>query len=242
MTRPNLGDIAAHLVDRRIGVQFDGDDITRVPGELMVMFNKLWNPNPAEVSVIQCNGWHRGMTWEQTELNFVPPSPGMPHLSTVRQYPGACLIEATNLSEGRGTPLPFEVVGAPYLDETRLAAHLNALGMAGVIYRPHVFKPTSSKFNREVCKGVQAHIVSTEYRPLLAWMQVIRAVRDLYPNDFTWRTEAFARLYGSESGRAFVESDRPLDELAEAWDADGRAFREQRKPYLIYADGSSGIR
>src|SRR5262249_23677988 len=145
---------------------------------------------------------------------------------------------ATNLSEGRGTPLPFEVVGAPFIDETRLAAHLNALALAGVIFRPHVFRPTSSKFNGEVCKGVQAHIVSAEYRPLLAWMQVIRAVRELYPKDFTWREGAFDRLYGSEAGRAFIESDTPPDELAAAWDADGQAFREQRKPYLIYAPDS----
>lgn len=208
-------------------------------GELMTMFNTLWNPNPAQVSVIPCEGLQRAMTWEQTGLTFVPPSPRMPHLSTARQYPGACLIEGTNLSEGRGTPLPFEIVGAPFIDENQLAAHLNALGLAGVIYRPHVFKPTSSKYTGEVCNGVQAHVISTEYRPLFAWMQVIRAVRDLYPKAFAWRPETFDRLYGSEAGRAFAEGDMPLDDLTAAWDADRQAFREQRQPYLLYAPGQT---
>jgi uncharacterized protein YbbC (DUF1343 family) len=128
------------------------------------------------------------------------------------------------------------VVGAPFIDESRLAAHLNALGLPGVIYRPHLFKPTSSKFNGQVCKGVQAHVVGTGYCPLRAWMQVIRAVRDLCPKDFAWRPDAFDRLYGSEAGREFVVSGTPFDELAAAWHADGKAFREQRRPPLIYGE------
>lgn len=245
LDRPNpLGCVTGYAVDGAIlNMQF-ASLVGRAPiptqhdmtmGELMRMFNKEWNPNPCDLSVIQCGEYHRTMTWEQTGLTFVPPSPNMTHLSTVRHYPGACLVEGTNLSEGRGTSLPFEIAGAPFIDENRLAVHLNALGMAGVHFRPHVFKPTANKFAGQVCRGIQAHTVGTGYRSMLVWMHVIRAVYELYPQDFSWRPGAFDRLYGSDAGRAFIESGKPLEELAAIWDADAALFREQRKPYLIYA-------
>ncbi|MCB9453730.1 MAG: DUF1343 domain-containing protein [Anaerolineaceae bacterium] len=243
LDRPNpLGDaVDGPLLDRRFASL-----VGRVPvpvqhgltlGELMQMFNARWNPTPAQISVIPCEGLQRDTSWEQTGLAFVPPSPGMPHLSTVRQYPGACLVEGTNLSEGRGTPLPFEIVGAPFIDENQLAERLNALAIPGVIYRSHVFQPTSSKFSGEVCRGIQAHSVSPAYRPLLAWLRVIQTVHNLYPADFAWREASFDRLYGSDAGRACIESGRPVAELVAAWDADSRVFREQCAPYLLYTGG-----
>jgi uncharacterized protein YbbC (DUF1343 family) len=142
-------------------------------GELMRLFNAHWNPTPAALHIIRCEGYRRDMTWEATGLPFVPPSPAMPHLSTARHYPGACLLEGTTLSEGRGTALPFEICGAPYIDPAQLADALNALELPGVRYRPHTFTPTASKYTGEVCHGVQAHITASSYRPLLAWVAVI---------------------------------------------------------------------
>ncbi len=142
LDRPNpLGDTVAGPLLRPDCASFVG----RYPipirhgmtlGELATLINATWNPQPADLTVIPCDGWGRSMTWEQTGLPFVPPSPAMPHLSTARQYPGACLIEGTTLSEGRGTALPFEIVGAPGIDGDRLADHLNGLGWSGVRFRP----------------------------------------------------------------------------------------------------------
>src|SRR5262249_11623478 len=126
-------------------------------GELAQMFNTVWNPHPARLTVIPCEGYRAGMTWAETGLVFVPPSPNMPNLATVQHYSGACLVEGTSLSEGRGTSLPFQIVGAPGLDGPMLAERLNAPGWAGVRFRPHTFKPAASKYVGEQCSGVQAH-------------------------------------------------------------------------------------
>ncbi len=122
------------------------------------------------------------MTWEQTGLPFVPTSPAMPHLSTARHYPGACLIEGTTLSEGRGTALPFEVVGAPGIDGDALADHLNGLGWSGVRFRPIRFTPSASKHAGSECYGVQAHITDlAAFDPIAVWLGVIRETRHRFP-------------------------------------------------------------
>jgi uncharacterized protein YbbC (DUF1343 family) len=249
LDRPNpLGD----AVDGDL-VQFDHRSIVGsapVPvqhgltlGELMTLYNQRWNPTPAALHVIACAGYRRGMTWEATGLPFVPPSPAMPHLSTVRQYPGACLIEGTNLSEGRGTALPFEICGAPFIDAPALAEQLNGLRLEGVRYRPHLFTPTASKYAGEVCGGVQAHITGAGYRPLLAWVAVIREIRRLYPDQFAWLPPApqgglmpFDRLAGGPALRQQIEADAPLDSLAAAWDVTAEGWRKTRRACLLYED------
>jgi uncharacterized protein YbbC (DUF1343 family) len=210
-------------------------------GELMRMYNAEWNPTPAALTIMPCEGCTRDMPWEATGLPFVPPSPAMPHLSTARQYPGACLIEGTNLSEGRGTALPFEICGAPFIDGDALAEHLNALGLRGVRYRPHVFTPTASKFAGEPCQGVQAHVVGAGYRPLLSWVSVLAAVRHLDPDAFAWRPPPSAHphppidlLAGSDRLRTHLDAGLPVADLAAEWDQAARRWRAQREPYLLY--------
>lgn len=212
-------------------------------GELMRLYNPRWNPTPTALLVVACEGYRRDMTWEETGLPFVPPSPAMPHLSTARHYPGACLLEGTNLSEGRGTALPFEICGAPFIDGDALAARLNALDLPGVRYRPHVFTPTASKWAGEVCAGVQAHIVDASYRPLLAWVAVICEIRRLYPAEFAWlppyvgaQHPHFELLAGGATLRAQIEADVPLAEIAAEWDAAAQAWREMREGCLLYGD------
>lgn len=200
-------------------------------GELMQMVNDRWNPTPAQLTIIPCQDYDRATTWEATGLPFVPPSPGMPHLITARHYPGSCLIEGTTLSEGRGTALPFEIVGAPYMDSEALAQALNEQNLAGVRFRPHTFKPFSSKYAGEVCAGVQAHITDPEaYQPLATWLNVIRTIRRLYPGDFGWHEHHFDRLIGNDRVRQQIDADEPLQD----WQTDCETFAEQRKPYLLY--------
>lgn len=211
-------------------------------GELAQMFNALWNPTPAELVVIPCAGWQRRQPWAQTGLMWVPPSPNMPQLSTLQQYPGACLIEGTTLSEGRGTALPFEVVGAPWMDGDLLADALNGAGWGGVRFRPHSFRPSASKWAGADCQGVQVHITdAAQWRPLQTWLGIIRTIHDLYPQDFGWLplpTETgvyhFDRLIGAEIYRQHIDQGRALDDLVAGWEADCQQFRQQRAPFLLY--------
>lgn len=210
-------------------------------GELAKMLNALHNQNPAEVSVIACDGWQRQQTWDQIGRAFVAPSPNMPHFVTAQHYPGACLIEGTTLSEGRGTPLPFEVVGAPYIDGFELAEVLNAQMLPGVRFRPHQFQPNASKYNGQSCGGVQAHITGPDYRPLPAWLTVIQIIRSLYADDFAWlpphapgAMQHFDRLIGSADVRQQIEQGASFAEISAGWPAFHAEFEAATAPYRIY--------
>lgn len=222
-------------------------------GELAKLINTTWNPTPTDLTVVPCAGWRRDMTWEQTGRPWVPPSPNMPHLSTLRQYPGACLIEGTQLSEGRGTALPFEVVGAPWLDALALAERLNGEPWAehlGARFRPHIFQPTQSKWAGLYCQGVQVYITDpARWRPIEVWLGVIMTIRAQYPDQFAWRPahpdsgkQHFDRLIGSARARrqleAHVETNQAIDVLlaqfAAEWIEDCHAFEVQRRPFLLY--------
>lgn len=209
--------------------------------EVARMFNTEWNPTPASLSVIPCSGWERQMRWRDTGLAFVPPSPNMPHLSTVEQYPGACLVEGTTLSEGRGTALPFEIVGAPYIDGLALAESLNRHGFPGVRFRPHSFQPNASKWAGQVCGGVQVHVTdAAEFDPIWVWLYTIDYIRTFYPEQFAWLPPAdngiyhFDRLIGSSRPRVWMNADSALDDLLTEWAFYSKAFAAQRVPYLLY--------
>ncbi len=215
-------------------------------GEVASWYNARWNPTPALLDVIPCEGWARAMLWDATGLPFVPPSPNMPRLDTVRHYPGACLIEGTNLSEGRGTALPFEIVGAPFINSLILAEYLNALELPGVRFRPHHFIPTTSKWAGQRCGGVQAHIVDlSAWRAFRGWLAVIVIVQALYRGQFAWlppgssgveagQVYHFDRLIGSSEPRHLLDVGEPLNDLLAAWDAYCREFEAERQPYLLY--------
>jgi uncharacterized protein YbbC (DUF1343 family) len=215
-------------------------------GELAGMMNALWNACPADLTVARCENYRRGMAWEDTGLVWVPPSPNMPHTSTVRQYPGACLVEGTNLSEGRGTALPFEIVGTPWIDGDELAAALNAQDWPGVRFRPISFRPSASKWAGLDCGGVQAHVFDNAvWRPVETWLNVIITVRRLYPAHFAWLPPAaagvepggvyhFDRLAGSEQIRAQIEAGAEVSDISGAWPDFWRGFKAQRKPFLLY--------
>ena len=186
------------------------------------------------------------MPWDATGLSWVPPSPAIPHISTVRHYPGACLLEGTNVSEGRGTALPFEVAGAPWIDGRELAERLNAARLPGVRFRPHTFQPAMSKHAGDRCHGVQVHIhdVGT-FRPIESWLGVIREIRLLYPDHFEWippgtpglvasNFHHFDHLIGNGVLRQQIDAGLPLAEVTAGWDAVALEFRAARQPYLLY--------
>lgn len=214
-------------------------------GELLWMVNERWNPHPAQLTVIPCRNLNRATTWDQTGLPWAIPSPNMPHLSTLQHYAGACLIEGTNLSEGRGTTLPFEIVGAPWIDPYHLANTLNRQAWAdrfGVRFRPHSFQPTASKFAGQVCYGVQAYIIQpAKWQPIHAWLEVISAIRASYPEEFAWLPPYtpnglyhFDRLIGTAQVREGIEQGEALDALTASWKVQANEFASQRQPFLLY--------
>jgi uncharacterized protein YbbC (DUF1343 family) len=203
-------------------------------GEMLSYLNARHNPQPAALRVMSMEGWKRAQFWHETGLAFVPPSPNMPHPVTAYHYPGACLVEGTNLSEGRGTPLPFEIVGAPFLDGAKLAHTLNAADLSGVRFRAHHFRPSASKYVGESCEGVQAHITDLKtYEPLKSWLSVIREIRHLYPGQFEWKPH-FERLIGSDSVRDAIDAGAEVSEIMAGWDAYCSRFQDDSAEFLIY--------
>lgn len=192
------------------------------------------------IKVIQCENWSASMRWPQTGLAWVPPSPAMAHYSTLQHYPGSCLIEGTNLSEGRGTALPFEIVGAPGLDALELAASLNWLNFPGVRFRPHSFKPTANKHAGQVCHGVQAHITDASiYDPLRTWLGVLLVIRHTAAHLFEWKPPYqdiphFDLLIGSDQVRVQIDSGASLDDICASWESELIRYQHNIRPYLLY--------
>ena len=215
-------------------------------GELAGLFREELRLD-LDLRVNGCRGWSRSMTWDETGLPWVLPSPNMPTPDTASVYPGGCLIEGTNLSEGRGTTRPFELWGAPWIDPVRLAGDVQASGCAGgVLLRPCAFRPTFQKHVGQVCAGVQPHPIDpTAFRPVALYTALIAAARAQDPGRFAWRTETYEfvddpiaidLLYGSDRERLAIEAGVAPAEIASAWAPDEAAFRERRRPFLLYQD------
>jgi uncharacterized protein YbbC (DUF1343 family) len=210
-------------------------------GELAQFYNRELNIG-AELQVIAMRGWQREMWYDETGLTWVPPSPGIPHFLTTVTYPGMCFIEGTNLSEGRGTALPFEIVGAPWLDGYALAESLNALKLAGVVFRPIAFTPCSSKHVGVECYGVQLHITDrAAFRPVTVGLHIIAACRGLAPDRLeflptSWEGDwpHFDLLAGDVRVREGLLANQSVEVLTRAWANDLARFEETRKRYLLY--------
>jgi uncharacterized protein YbbC (DUF1343 family) len=196
------------------------------------------------LDVIRCDGWRRGMFFDDTGLPWVLPSPNMPTLDTAIVYPGQCLIEGTNLSEGRGTTRPFELCGAAGIDPRALARRLEADGLPGVQFRPAWFRPTFQKFAGQDCGGVQLHVTDrAAVQPVRTGLAVLAALRTEAGLIFGWRTETYEfvsdrlaidLLFGSPRERESIAAGQSWRDIAAAWEPEEAAFRERRQPYLMY--------
>ncbi len=201
-------------------------------------------PLDGDMQVIPMQGWRRGDFFDATGLPFVLPSPNMPTVDTALVYPGSCLIEGTNVSEGRGTTRPFEIVGAPFVDGYRLAERLAEDGLPGVLFRPLSFRPTFHKFAGQVCGGVQIHVVDrVGFRPYLTGVAMLRALRAVAGEAFRWRSEkyefvsdrpAIDLLTGGDAIRNGIDAGASLDDLRATWQNAEDAFADRRRDCLIY--------
>jgi uncharacterized protein YbbC (DUF1343 family) len=197
-----------------------------------------------DLHVIPCEGWRREMDFEETGLPWVLPSPNMPTVETAFVYPGQCLLEGTNLTEGRGTTRPFELCGAPWVDARQLARRLTEEGLPGVVFRPAWFRPTFQKFADQTSGGVQVHVRDRDaFQPVRTGLAVLAALRDLSGNRFDWRRKpyefvadrlAIDLLFGSDRERRALEAGRPPRDIAREWEAEEEAFRQRRRPFLLY--------
>ncbi len=197
-----------------------------------------------ELAVVPCAGWRRGMGFRDTGLPWIFPSPNMPTPGTALVYPGMCLLEGTNLSEGRGTTRPFELMGAPWLDGHRLADDLARERLAGVAFRPVSFVPTWDKHAGVRCHGVELHVSdAARFRPFRAGLACVLHARRQDPGRFAWRREpyefvsdvpAFDLLCGSDRERRAIEAGAALADLLRALPPEERAFQRRRRPFLLY--------
>jgi uncharacterized protein YbbC (DUF1343 family) len=204
-------------------------------GELALLFNDQFLEKKADLTVIPMQGWERTMWYDETGLNWVIPSPNMPTTETATVYPGQVYLEGTNVSEGRGTTLPFELFGAPWIDGYDLASRLNGLGLAGVSFREAWFTPTFSKYTGENCGGAQIIVTDRSlYRPLQTSLEIIKTIRDMYPERFEFHPEYFDRIMGTAKVREALEAGRSVKEIGQGFEEGLQAFAETRKAYLLY--------
>jgi uncharacterized protein YbbC (DUF1343 family) len=192
----------------------------------------------ADLTVVPLTGWRRDMWYDQTSLRFIQPSPNMPDVETATVYPGLCLLEGTNVSEGRGTPRPFRQFGAPWIDGHRIAARLNALNLLGVRFAPTSFVPTASnKYTERTCRGCAIVIADRDrLKPFRMGVAIVRTLHELYRDRFEWHAAHFDRLCGTDAVRRAIIDGTPLEKLEAGWQTDAARFRETRRPYLLYPE------
>jgi uncharacterized protein YbbC (DUF1343 family) len=212
-------------------------------GELAWLFNDRFGIG-ASLEIAPMERWHREMYFDDTHVPWVMPSPNMPTLDAAIVFPGTVLFEGTMLSEGRGTTRPFELVGAPWIDAERFAAAMNEQELPGVHFRPAMFEPTFQKHAKQACGGCQIHVLDRDaFRPVRTGAALLATFRRMDPAKFAWRQPPYEYehtklpidiLAGSGVLRGQVESGAPPSAIAASWRADEEAFRELRKPFLLY--------
>lgn len=213
-------------------------------GEMAKYVNDL-DDIGCNLTVVPMEGWQREWYWEETGLKWVNPSPNMRSVMEALLYPGLCLLEGTNISEGRGTDFPFEIFGAPFVEPKAVIFEIREQKIGGLEMEPVAFTPTFQKWDGQLCKGVRLKITDREiFRPYVAGLAIIAALYNLYhEKGFQWRLEGYEfiedipaidLLTGGATVRRGLEKHLPLQELLEWVGSPSPQFLKQRKPYLLY--------
>lgn len=202
--------------------------------ELARLFNGEFLSRPVALDTVLMTGWKRSDWYDASVLPWVPPSPNMPTPDTALVYSGTCMFEGTNVSEGRGTTRPFELLGAEGVDG-RWAAAANELALPGVRFREAYFTPTFSKFQGRTVGGVQIHVHDrAAFDPVRTGIALLVTVRKVWPG-FAWRPDNWIdKLTGSTRVRTMIDAGAGTDEVTGAWQEELAAFRRIRKEYLLY--------
>lgn len=194
--------------------------------------------------IIPMRGWKRTMWFDDTKLPWIIPSPNMPTFDTALVYPGMCLFEGTNISEGRGTTRPFEIFGAPFIHSETIVKVLREFRLPGVSFRPHSFQPTFQKYAGMLCGGAQIHVTDRgKFRPFKTGVAILKAIRNTWPHDFKWKEPPYEYeevklpidiLAGTDRMRKDIEAGKDLLEMETWWKEEAKAFEKIRKKFLIY--------
>lgn len=216
--------IAFHTIPVRHGM---------TTGELATMFKTELKLKSLDLQVVKCEGWQRDWFWEQTNLIWVNPSPNMRSLTQAVLYPGIGMLETTNISVGRGTDTPFEVIGAPWIRARELAAALNAKGRPGVVFVPIEFIPESSRHKGTLCGGI--NIVVTDrstFEPTATGFEIAAQLQRLFPDD--WKAKGSLRLISNQSVEDAITSGKPADVILDIAENGVNEFRQRRARFLLY--------
>jgi uncharacterized protein YbbC (DUF1343 family) len=216
-------------------------------GELAVMANVngwLKDRKPVKLTVVKMEGWKRSQWYDETRLPWIKPSPNMSTLNTAIVYPGMCLIEGVNVSEGRGTSHPFETVGAPWIDGTQLAKALNAARLPGVKFEPTSFTPAeipnvaaNPKYKGKVCGGVTLTVTDRrKFKAVRTGVTVVHTIHAMYPDSLVFRDRGFDRLAGTPVIREMIQQGKSVNEIERTWGDELKQFLQQRKKILLYLD------
>jgi uncharacterized protein YbbC (DUF1343 family) len=212
-------------------------------GELSKMFNEHWGIG-CDLEVVEMDGWSRELWFDETDLPWVLPSPNMPTLDSATVFPGTVHLEGTQISEGRGTTRPFELVGAPYVEAGDFARRLEAIGLPGVSFRPTNFLPTFQKHAGVTCGGVQIHVRERlELRPVITGLAIVKTFFEMYGEDFRWKEPPYEYVFdknpfdvisGTDRVRISIERGDSLEDLERSWRTDLAEFEVLRQKYLLY--------
>ncbi len=214
-------------------------------GELARMFNSqgwLTDGVRAELTIIPMKNWRREFWYDKTGREFPKPSPNMPALTTATVYPGTCLLEGVNVSEGRGTQTPFEIFGAPWIDGEQLTERLNSRQLAGVVFRDTVFTPVAipgaaenPKYKGKVCGGSFIEVTDrAAFQPYWTGVEIVNTVFEMYPDSLRWRPSHFDRLCGTARTRETIAAGDDISSFPEQWQPALNEFKMIRARYLMY--------
>jgi len=210
---------------------------------LALLFNNHFEIG-ADLEIVPIEGWSRDLWFDQTDAPWVMPSPNIPTPDSTIVFPATVYFEGTQISEGRGTTRPFELIGAPYINPEKYAAELNGLNLPGVFFRSCVFRPTFQKHGGVSCGGVQLHVTDREvFEPVITGLHMVQVAYDLYPGDFRWKEPPYEYVYdrnpfdviaGTSSIRRAIEEGVRVETLQASWKPEVEKFGNARATQLLY--------
>jgi uncharacterized protein YbbC (DUF1343 family) len=212
-------------------------------GELCTLVNDELDLG-ADIKVVKMTGWTRDLYFNDTGLFWTMPTPNMPSFSTALVYPGMCLLEGTNISEGRGTIKPFELFGAPWIDPFTFIKAINKKKIPGVQFRPTFFIPTFNKYKNRLCGGAQIYVLNERrFDPFSAGLEIIQTIKRLYPEKFKWRRPPYEHetqklpfeiLTGNAWIKQYLDKNHSVASISREWQMDLYRFKRKRRKYLLY--------
>ena len=214
-------------------------------GELAKFFNRveiLETRKTAKLTVIKMKNWQRNFYYDDCKIKWIKTSPNMPTLNTAIVYPGMCLLEGTNISEGRGTKFPFLLIGSPFINSTEVIKKMHLLGLNGIELSPKIFIPKTiphkaykPKYENEKCNGIKLNVTNRKnFNPINFSVKLIYTFHKLYPKKFGFRNNWIDKLWGSSSLRKMIEENKTPNEIIKSWQFQLNKFKKERKQFLLY--------